>query len=79
MDFTDAVDEFVSASPWLGAAEAPAVATLRSLARRLDGGDDSPALVGQFGLTHRALLKRAPVADSTSTDPLAVALAGAEA
>ena len=35
MDFTDAVDEFVSASPWLGAAEAPAVATLRSLARRL--------------------------------------------
>lgn len=76
--FSASVDEFVSASPWLGAPHSPALATLRALAAALDCGDLTPALVAQFGLTYRNLAKLAPAAPG-EMDPLAEALAAAAA
>lgn len=76
--FSASVEEFVSASPWLAAPHAPALATLRALATALDGGDLTPALVGQFGLAYRNLAKLAPAAPAP-VDPLAAALAHASA
>lgn len=73
MSFTTAVEAFEKASPWLGDVDAPAVETLRTIAEVLDEGDRTPALMAQFGLTHRALLKRAPAADEPA-DPLEAAL-----
>lgn len=70
--FTESVEEFVSASPWLSAEHAPALATLRAVAAELDGGELVPALVAQFGLTHRALAKERPTGEEQ--DPLAAAL-----
>lgn len=58
--FVEATEEFVEASEWLGSEDAPAVATLRAVAEQLDGGDLTPALLGQYGLTYRSLLKRRP-------------------
>ncbi len=75
--FHSAVDEFVSASPWLAPQHAPARATLYALARQLDAGDLTPALVGQFGLAYRNLAKLAP-AEKPAADPLAEALATAQ-
>lgn len=76
MEFTDAVAQFESASPWLGPEHAPAVVMLRSMAVRLDEGETAPALLAQFGLTFRALAKEAPRGD-VEADPLEDALAGA--
>lgn len=63
--FTDATNAFIKASPWLGPAHMPAVATLRVLAETLDAGDLTPALVAQYGLTYRSLAKLAPTAETT--------------
>jgi len=71
--FRESVEAFVSASPWLAPPHAPAVTTLRVLARKLDGGDLTPALVSQFGLTFRSLAKLAPAAPPAKS-PLAAAL-----
>lgn len=71
--FTTSIDDFVEASEWLSDVHKPAVTALRAMAAQLDGGDLAPALLGQFGLMYRALLKEAPRVDSVE-DPLEVAL-----
>ena len=68
--FTSAVEAFEKASPWLGDADLPALVTLRVLAEELDKGTIQAALVSQFTLTYRALVKRAPVAEREDADPL---------
>lgn len=75
--FTDAVEEFVSSSPWLGAEHAPAVAALRAMATTLDKGPIQAALLGQYGLVYRDLVKQKP--EEGSTDPLDAALDAAGA
>lgn len=75
--FARAVAEFEKASPWLGPQHSPAVVSLRAMAQQLDAGDMAPALLGQFGLAFRALSKERPTA--TTVDPLAAALAEAQA
>lgn len=72
--FMVATEEFVAASQWLGAEDAPAVATLRAIAVQLDEGDLVPALVGQYGLAYRNLLKRRP-AEPVEVDEFEAALA----
>ena len=74
--FTESVQEFVAASPWLTSSDAPAVVTLQRLADELDNGALVPALVAQFGLTFRNLLKRAPV-EGGPADELEQLLGGA--
>lgn len=71
--FSEAVAAFKSSAPWLGAPHMPALVTLRKLAKALDTGDLTPALVAQFGLTYRSLAKLAPAEDAPK-DPLAKAL-----
>lgn len=71
--FSDAVNAFTEASPWLAAPHMPALVTLRTLAKTLDAGNLTPALVAQFGLTYRSLAKLAPAATETD-DPLEAAL-----
>lgn len=75
--FTAATEAFVNASPWLTDADQPALTTLYTLAGALDGGDLTPALVAQYGLAYRSLLKRAPMADDGVRDPLEEALRAA--
>lgn len=62
--YTQAVERFKKASPWLSDEDAPALVILESLAEQLDSGDTKPATVSQFGLAYRALLKRAPSSDA---------------
>ncbi|MBD8466799.1 hypothetical protein IFU30_11020 [Plantibacter sp. CFBP 8798] len=57
--FKGAVREFMKANPWLGPAHAPATITLRKLAAELDR-EVTAALVAQYGVTYRNLLKQAP-------------------
>lgn len=78
MTYTDAVAAFVSDATWLGTADAPAVTILESLAEALDQ-EVTAALVAQYGLTYRSLLKRAPVAGSGEVDPVDALIAGARA
>lgn len=75
-EFTRSVAEFEDASPWLGPLDAPAVASLRAMAAKLDAGDMAPAMLSAFGLAYRSLLKRAPVQDKPD-DPLEAALRAA--
>lgn len=75
--FATAVSEFEEASPWLGPQHAPAVVALRAMAAQLDAGDMAPALLGQFGLTFRALDKQRPSGEQV--DPLTAALQEAQA
>lgn len=59
--FTTSVNKFVRAATWLGPLDAPAVASLKSMATKLDDPETmSPAMLSAFGLTYRQLLKRAP-------------------
>lgn len=78
VSFSEAVDKFEAASPWLGDADLPALVTLRALADELDEGKMVPALIAQYGLTYRALRARSPQADNAPVDPLAAALEAAE-
>lgn len=61
--YCQSVEAFVKASPWLGPVHEPALMMLRSIAHSLDHGESTPALIGQFGLAYRSLLKEAPKAD----------------
>lgn len=72
--FRDAVKAFENDAAWLGAADLPALVTLRKVAAALDDGDLSPAMLAQFGLCYRSLLKRAPVESTGPVDPLEQAL-----
>lgn len=58
--FADSLSEFLGASPWIGPLDAPAVASLRAMAFELDAGGMTPALLSQWGLAYRSLIRRAP-------------------
>lgn len=75
--FEEAVKLFEQASPWLSDADLPAVMELRMIAKELDKGELSPAMLAQYGLTYRSLLKRAPVGDDAE-DELEAALRAVE-
>ncbi len=76
--FREAVKTFEDDAAWLGAADLPALVTLRTVAEALDEGDMTPSLLAQFGLTYRSLLKRAPSDAPERVDPLEAALRDAE-
>jgi hypothetical protein len=69
MNFTAAVEEFLANADWLTASHAPSVAALKALAIELDK-EVTAALVAQFGVLHRSLLKERPRVES-DVDPLA--------
>lgn len=62
--FTEAVQEFQNASPWLEAKHTPALVMLYAMASELDAqvvnGSLHAPLMGQFGLAFRNLSKEAP-------------------
>jgi len=65
--FTEAVQEFQNASPWLEPKHAPALVMLYAMASELDAqvisGDLHAPLMGQYGLAYRNLAKEAPKED----------------
>jgi hypothetical protein len=69
MKFADAVKEFLAEADWLSASHAPSIAALVAVADELDR-EVSAALIAQFGVLHRSLLKERPKVE-TETDPLA--------
>lgn len=75
--FTESVAQFETTSTWLSTEDQPALVTLYAIATELDRGPMVPALVAQFGLTYRNLLKRAPQTDEAAGDPLEEALRAA--
>lgn len=75
--FVAATEAFENASSWLSTEDEPALTTLYAIAEELDEGDRTPALVAQYGLTYRSLLKRAPQVDEGAGDPLEEALRAA--
>lgn len=79
MDFTNSLDSFIAASPWLTEEHEPEVAALRFIADTLDRDTPSnPApLISQWGLLLRSLRKSAPTS-ATTEDPLERALRDAE-
>lgn len=76
--FKAAVNAFQKDAVWLGDADLPAIVSLHKIAEALDGGEMSPAMLSQFGLTYRSLLKRAPSDAPEKVDPLEQALQDAE-
>jgi hypothetical protein len=68
MNFSEAVDTFLNAADWLDDSHAPSVIALQAVARELDI-EVTGALVAQFGLLHRSLLKAKPDVLS-SADPM---------
>ncbi|EQM78203.1 hypothetical protein [Microbacterium maritypicum] len=75
--FTEAVETFLTdAADWLADEDSPAVVFLEQTAAQLDT-KMTPALLSQFGLTYRSLLKKKPV-KVEQEDELAKALAEAE-
>jgi hypothetical protein len=66
--FTDSVRIFLDSATWLDDSHAPSVIALQAVARELDF-EVTGALVAQFGLLHRSLLKAKPEAP-TFVDPL---------
>ena len=67
---SQATEKFTkSAESWLTDADAPAVASLRLMAKQLDK-EYNAALSNSYGLTYRSLLKRAPEEIEEEIDPL---------
>lgn len=69
MEFTEAVKVFLAEADWLTASHAPAVAALKAVALELDR-EVTAALIAQFGVLHRSLLKERPKVE-IEVDPLA--------
>ena len=67
--FRSSVDKFVKASSWLGDEHEPALVMLRAMAKELDDGHLSPAMLSQFGLAYRSLAKLAP-SGNEAEDPV---------
>ncbi len=59
MNFEIAVEQFIANETWLTAAHAPSVVALRAVAIELDR-EVTAALIAQFGVLHRSLLKERP-------------------
>lgn len=68
MNFSEAVDTFLRTADWLDDSHAPSVVALQAVARELDA-EVTGALVAQFGLLHRSLLKAKPET-VTQLDPM---------
>lgn len=68
MTYTTATNKFLkSAADWLTDEDAPAIESLKAMAKLLDK-DFSPALQAQYGLTYRSLRKLAPAKDNSEAD-----------
>lgn len=65
--FTDSVVRFLETADWLDDSHGPSVMALQALAAELDR-EVTAALVAQFGLLHRSLLKAKPV-ESVDVNP----------
>lgn len=75
--FTNSVEQFLKGADWTAAPEhAPAVVSLKAMAEALDK-NLMPAMLAQYGLTYRTLLKSKPV-DGGEPDPLEKLLAEEE-
>lgn len=70
--FSDSVDAFLHVADWLTDEHLPSVVALRGLARELDR-EVTAALIAQFGVLHRSLLKARPV-DAPVVDPFTALL-----
>lgn len=57
---TEAVDAFLASADWLTVEDLPAVTALKTIAMELDTGPFQAAIMSQYGLHYRALLKRRP-------------------
>lgn len=75
MSFTDSLESFEAASPWLDETHEPEITALRFIADTLDNSTPAnPApLLSQWGLLLRSLRKEAPVTPG-GDDPLEKAL-----
>ena len=69
MNFSESVQRFVADAYWLNDSHAPSVVALQALAVELDR-EVQAALVAQFGVLHRSLLKEKPAA-VPALDPIA--------
>jgi hypothetical protein len=69
VNFSESVEAFVAEAYWLDASQAPSVVALQALAIELDR-EVTAALVAQFGVLHRSLLKSKPT-NVVLEDPLA--------
>lgn len=69
MNFELAVESFLADATWLDASHAPSVVALRAVAKELDK-EVTAALIAQFGVLHRSLLKEKP-SRVVEVDPLA--------
>jgi hypothetical protein len=65
--FSESVNSFLESADWLDESHGPSVMALQALAKELDR-EVTAALVAQFGLLHRSLLKAKPV-DSVVMNP----------
>ncbi len=65
--FSESVSRFLETATWLDDGHLPSVMALRALAAELDR-EVTAALVAQFGLLHRSLLKAKPV-EQTDVNP----------
>jgi hypothetical protein len=68
LNFENAVQQFIENETWLTAAHAPSVVALQAVAIELDR-EVTAALIAQFGVLHRSLLKERPGVQNES-DPL---------
>lgn len=67
--FVTSLNKFLKAATWLGPIDAPAVASLKAMAKELDSSSQlSPSLLSQYGLSYRSLLKRAPAEDAADAE-----------
>lgn len=69
MNFSESVQRFIADAYWLNDSHAPSVVALQALASELDR-DVQAAMVAQFGVLHRSLLKERPT-ESPVLDPIA--------
>ena len=68
--FTSAVDKFLKAAKsWLSDEDYPATVSLQHMAKQLDT-EMTPALLSQYGLAYRSLLKKKPQDHSEDGDEL---------
>lgn len=75
LTYSESVDRFLATASWLTDEDLPAVTALKMIALELDTGAFQAAIVSQFGLHYRALLKRKPAVVPTQ-DPLEALLDG---
>lgn len=58
--WTESVNDFEAEATWLTGVDRPQLVALRAIAAALDNGTFQAALISQFTLIHRDLVKRRP-------------------